>query len=331
MAGSVRMMGGPEFDETETFGIDVLSRVLDDTTALLADRRDDLNAMNVFPVADADTGTNMAATMTAMAGAVTGREPVEEYRATLTRAGLVAARGNSGLILSQFITGFVSEATSEIDGSALARCLGTAAARARAAVADPVEGTMITVADAAASAAVSIVDAAVSPAFGSSQDRPAPVLTSVAQSACDAALEAVLATPDQLPVLAAAGVCDAGAAGLAQFYLALFAQVDGGTDVKARSRASLAPRSSTGTGRAAGSVVGHEYTFIVDGDARTAVQLRELLGRFGTDVVVGDGGGLLKAHVHVGSDRSGVDAMVRAVESSVGSVRDVRSEPLTVV
>ena len=183
------------------------------TRAALAARRTEIDALNVFPVPDGDTGTNLYLTFDAAidevvavhegAGILGTASLVRECH-TLKRAILLSARGNSGVIVSQIIGGIcdvvIEAEAAVIDAGLLASAFARGASAARASVAHPQEGTILTVADAGAAAAVSAA------AGGGS-------LADVAQAAVDAARDALARTPDQLEALARAGVVDAGGAG----------------------------------------------------------------------------------------------------------------------
>ncbi|WP_372452082.1 DAK2 domain-containing protein [Nocardia albiluteola] len=166
--------------------------------------RDEINALNVFPVADADTGTNLLATMRAAvdaAGAVPNPERLPSVvAAAMARAATGGARGNSGIILSQVLRG-LAEAVE--NGPLTARTLRDALRRAavlvREALSVPVEGTMLSVLEAAADQAA---------------DCSEHTLAEVALAAADGAVKALGDTPSQLGVLRDAGVVDAGARGL---------------------------------------------------------------------------------------------------------------------
>ncbi|MER6713455.1 DAK2 domain-containing protein [Streptomyces sp. NPDC000877] len=185
--------------------------------------REEIDAINVYPVADGDTGTNLYLTLESAVAAVEavfvghaagspgaeGSGPKEPTLADAARAmahgALIGARGNSGTILAQLLRGMaqvLADGTSvHADGQGLRLALRHAADSARQAVAHPVEGTVLTVAAAAADAA----DAA----GGAESD-----CGNVARAAYEGAREALAATPDQLPVLERAGVVDAGGRGL---------------------------------------------------------------------------------------------------------------------
>jgi DAK2 domain fusion protein YloV len=183
------------------------------TRAALAARRTEIDALNVFPVPDGDTGTNLYLTFDAAidevvaaheAAGILGEATLVQECRTLKRAILLAARGNSGVIVSQLVGGLcdsvIDRGSESLDALLLAEAFAHGAAAARACVAHPQEGTILTVADAGAAAAVEAAEAGGS-------------LADVCEAAVDAAQEALARTPDQLEALARAGVVDAGGAG----------------------------------------------------------------------------------------------------------------------
>lgn len=173
-------------------------------------RRVEINALNVFPVPDADTGSNMAHTMAAAVEEAEALGPgagAEEVAEALAVGAVRGARGNSGVVLSQVMRGVAqSIAEDATEGVMVAEALGSAVGFVDRAIADPVEGTVVTVLRAAAAEAREVVEEADDPAALS--------LTDVAVPATDAALVALARTPSQLPALREAGVVDAGGAGL---------------------------------------------------------------------------------------------------------------------
>ncbi|MDN5716942.1 MAG: DAK2 domain-containing protein [Janibacter sp.] len=191
------------------------------TRAALAARRAEIDALNVFPVPDGDTGTNMYLTLDqALDTARTEQErlgifgevslPVEA--AALSRSALMSARGNSGVILSQMIRG-VSEVVTAgnldvVDADAVVRAVQQGAQRARESVVRPQEGTILSVADATA------LEVARVRAEGGG-------LGDMTRAGVEAARAALSRTPEQLQVLADAGVVDAGGAGYLLFVEAL--------------------------------------------------------------------------------------------------------------
>lgn len=173
-------------------------------------RRVEINALNVFPVPDADTGSNMAHTMAAAVEEAEALGPgagAEEVAEALAVGAVRGARGNSGVVLSQVMRGVAqSIAEDASEGVMVAEALGSAVGFVDRAIADPVEGTVVTVLRAAAAEAREVVEEADDPAALS--------LTDVAVPATDAARVALARTPSQLPALREAGVVDAGGAGL---------------------------------------------------------------------------------------------------------------------
>src|ERR1700729_961499 len=192
----------------------------------LSQTRASIDALNVFPVPDADTGTNLHITLMSAADAAESLPPgaasAEVWRAAAQGA-LLGACGNSGVIVSQLLRGLadVCGAESRCDGEVVARALAHAAASARAAVSRPAEGTVLTVADAAARAGSEAASGSIAAAGGQGG------LAAVVTAAAAAAREALARTTEQLDVLAAGGVVDAGAAGLCVLLDALAAVVTG--------------------------------------------------------------------------------------------------------
>ena len=181
----------------------------------------ELNRINVFPVADGDTGTNLTLTLEAVASALTGfrERRIDRVAATVARSAVLGARGNCGMMLSQFLLGF----SGGVDGRprvSVGEFAGAFAAGARSldgAVEEPVEGTILTVVrDAAARA----VDEGAAGRPGDFVDAMAGVL--------DTARESLARTPDLLPVLAEAGVVDAGAMAFVRIVEGVVALIDEG-------------------------------------------------------------------------------------------------------
>jgi DAK2 domain fusion protein YloV len=197
-----------------------IRRWADASVHLLDAHRAELDRINVFPVADGDTGTNLVLTLRAAAEELARRsvpagraDTATEVAAALARGALRGARGSSGVILSQLARGLadvLADSPDEgecqagadgADGRTLAAALRRADELARAAVSQPVEGTVLTVLRAAATAA------------SAAADRAAP-LPEVVRAAASGAASALADTPHQLPVLARAGVVDSGGRGL---------------------------------------------------------------------------------------------------------------------
>lgn len=211
-------------------------------TGLLEEYRDTVNALNVFPVPDGDTGTNMLLTMRSAVQSAAESCPDSEDPSVATVAAALAsgaffgARGNSGVILSQFFKGF-SDALSEketLDVHDLASAFRFASDAAYKAVGTPVEGTMLTVIRSASEAV---------------QDSNTDIL-GLWETAFQASQDALSHTPEQLPVLREAGVVDAGGMGIVVLIGGAFKTLSGGhsssVDLSGLSRFHGEPNNSNG-------------------------------------------------------------------------------------
>jgi hypothetical protein len=263
----------------------------------LGHRRAEIDALNVYPVPDGDTGTNMYLTVEA---AAVSAEEVSDHRPdpgpvaeALARGALLGARGNSGVILSQMLRGVadVLATAPEPDGAHLASGLQRAADLAYAAVSRPVEGTVLTVARCAAEAA------------GATADAP---LAEVAKAASASAHEALARTPDQLPALAAAGVVDAGGMGLVVVLDALAQVLSGETPAISDPPLPVVAHEPR---------PGEEYTgpryevmYLLDAEDEGIPSLRARLDGLGDSLVVVGGGGLWNVHIHTETIGAAIEA-----------------------
>jgi DAK2 domain fusion protein YloV len=268
----------------------------------LAEHQDEIDELNVFPVADRDTGTNMALTVRAACDALAADAASTAAAAmhALARGAVLGARGNSGVIVSQILCGFASAVDTEVCGAArLQAALREGADRAYAAVAEPLEGTILTVARAAAEAGASV---------------PAATLAAVTEAALAGAVDALNRTTQQLPALARAGVVDAGGRGLVVLLDALASVVTGVRSVLAPPRRSARPRSALEALREAGSeTFAYEVQYLLEADDAAVTVLREHLARMGDSLVVaGTGEGLWNVHVHVNDAGAAIESGVEA-------------------
>ncbi|MEU8925070.1 DAK2 domain-containing protein [Kitasatospora sp. NPDC048545] len=276
----------------------------------LGQAREEIDALNVYPVPDGDTGTNLYLTVESAAAEVESRfaDPAAEPAPGLAdavramaRGALVGARGNSGVILAQWLRG-TAETLAEGGGAdQLRAALQRAADSAYQAVAEPVEGTLLTVARVAAREAVRAGDG----------------LSQVADTAYRAARDALRHTPEQLAVLAENGVVDAGGRGLVAVLGALADAVAG--------QQPMGPVALRGDVRAVESCEVHvrppgpghpafEVIYLLDAPDEALPELRGRLAGLGDSLVIGGGDGLWNVHVHV--DDAGA-----AVEAGVGAGR----------
>ncbi|MEV0593958.1 DAK2 domain-containing protein [Nonomuraea cavernae] len=257
----------------------------------LGKARAEIDALNVFPVADGDTGTNLHLTMLSAAEAVEALPDDVDAAVvwqTLAYGALVGARGNSGVIVSQALRGLAEVLKDQAD---LPAGLGRAAFLAREAVARPVEGTVLSVLTAVARAV--------------RDERGGPA--EVARRAAVAARAALRHTPEQLDVLARSGVVDAGGAGLAIILDALVAAV---TDSYSERYDVPAPTSRVSPMTEVGA--GYEVMYLLDADDSAVAGLRAELDAMGDSLVVVGGEGLWNVHVHVDEAGPAVEAGLRA-------------------
>lgn len=206
---------------SDALDADAVRRWIDVCVRDLRALRAEIDDINVYPVADSDTGSNLLHTMTA---ARDGLDALDGAGAgavltTAAAAAVRAARGNSGTILSQVLRGMATSAAEDavLDGTALVGALRAADTAATKAVARPVAGTMLSVLHAVSTALEALA----------SREEGGPSVTDVAVLAAKEAAEALANTPDQLAPLAAAGVVDAGGRGLVAVLDALVETLTG--------------------------------------------------------------------------------------------------------
>ncbi|WP_018253714.1 DAK2 domain-containing protein [Salinispora mooreana] len=270
----------------------------------------EIDHLNVYPVPDGDTGTNLVLTLTSAQQALAMElDPLPEDGPTphgralrlMARGALLGARGNSGVILAQILRGFADAlaAVPVVRGRALAAALRAAASAAYAAVAAPVEGTLLSVATAAARAA---------------ERAGRDELGTVARAAADEAAQALGRTPQQLPALARARVVDAGGRGLCLLLDALVEVVTGERPARPEltGRSSHPPADDARESR--WSTYAYEVQYLLDAEPAAVARLREELGALGDSLaVVGDGAvGTWNVHVHVDDVGAAIEAGVVA-------------------
>ncbi|MGI5471089.1 DAK2 domain-containing protein [Streptomyces sp. CA-132043] len=297
--------------------------------------RERIDAINVYPVADGDTGTNLYLTMESAARAVdavfeghaaSGTAPgLADAVGAMAHGALIGARGNSGTILAQLLRGMteVLAAPGAVQGcdaehgtaDALGRALRRAAASTYEAVAHPVEGTVLTVATAAADAAEGVA--------------PDGDVVAVARAAHEGAGKALEATPGQLAVLGRAGVVDAGGCGLVAVLGALADALSGERTAAAGGvRIAVgAPAVRAGTDpvavvadaggcgadeHAAADGPAFEVIYLLEAADDAVARLRTRLDGLGDSLVVVGGDGLFHVHVHVDDAGAAVEAGIEA-------------------
>ncbi|MFD7947577.1 DAK2 domain-containing protein [Streptomyces sp. NPDC059744] len=272
-----------------------------------------IDAINVYPVADGDTGTNLYLTVESAAGAVeavfAGHETGASVPAladavrAMAHGALIGARGNSGTILAQLLRGMAGVLADGHDADHLRLALTRAATAARQAVAHPVEGTVLTVATAAAEAA--------------GRTAGDPSAQAVVQAAYEGARTALDETPGQLAVLGRAGVVDAGGRGLVTVLEALVEAVSGETPEHGIWVApDIAPVTTAAAEdcAAGGPQDGpaFEVIYLLEAGDDAVDRLRTRLDGLGDSLVVVGGDGLWNVHVHVDDAGAAVEAGVEA-------------------
>jgi DAK2 domain fusion protein YloV len=293
-------------------------RFVDIAVDALAGAREEIDALNVYPVPDGDTGTNMYLTMAAARDAVkdavteqgvTGRDAVFEV---FTRGALLGARGNSGVILSEMLRAIIRRIAEakpeERNGAVMVDALRRATEASYAAVGTPVEGTMLSVCKAAADAAAELV--AKDPMV-----RSRDVLTTSARGA----REALARTPEQLQTLKDAGVVDAGGRGVVVILDAAETaltgkrppQVEPGRRVPRPNLGQQSPAQPGADLLVAGGPA-YEVMYLLDAPDDAISGLRRTLASLGDSLVVVGGEGLWNVHVHVDDVGAALEAGIEA-------------------
>lgn len=253
-----------------------------------------INTLNVFPVPDGDTGTNMLLTMRSAYNEIADDEETDAgtIAQALSHGALMGARGNSGVILSQLWRGFARALDDQayIDAELLALSLREASDTAYKGVIKPVEGTILTVSRAVAEAAEA--------AAGETADM-AHILAQVVSKA----REALEQTPEQLPVLKQAGVVDSGGAGLVTILEGMLMFVQGtlpATEI-APSEAGLLQDTHTQRALTDEDVFNYPYDvqFIIQGENLDVMKARQFIDEMGDCALVVGDDATIKVHVHV--------------------------------
>lgn len=264
-----------------------LKRLIGAGLAWLERHQQMINALNVYPVPDGDTGTNMLLTMQSAYQEIqeSPEDEVGVIAQKVAHGALMGARGNSGVILSQIFRGFARalEGVEAFDTVGLAAALREAAATAYKGVIKPVEGTILTVAREAAEAAVGAA---------ASSDDLAYVLAQVVYEA----RESVTRTPSLLPVLAEAGVVDAGGQGLHIILEGMLRHTRGeqlSVDDDLAAAMHLQDLHVEGE-----EGYGYDVQFIIQGERLNVEEIRETIAAMGDSALVVGDSRAVKVHVH---------------------------------
>ena len=299
----------------------------------LATHRAMLNRLNVYPVPDGDTGTNMALTVDAVERELTAAEAegrqldMDALATSLSHGSLMGARGNSGVILSQVLRGMAGAlrdagsrdgADAGVGPADLADALARASASAYAAVNNPVEGTILTVAKAASQGAARSLDT-----------DPGASVARVLEAAREDAAEALARTTSQLPALRSAGVVDAGGAGLLLLLDSFLFEVEG-RPIQAPPAPTGVPTSATaGSGASPdreatersedATDLRYEVMFFLDAPDESIPGFRSVWASYGGSIVIVGGNGLYKCHIHTDEIGAAIEAAIE-----IGRPREIQ-------
>lgn len=294
---------------------------------VIADR-DALNRINVFPVADGDTGSNLAYTLGSLLNGALSRRSrhIGELLKQVGDDAIDGARGNSGAILAQFLFGVAEYARAQpgLDAATLAAAVRHGAGNARAALAHPVEGTILSVINAFA-------DALDEAARASADGDPRPGFA----QALARARSALARTPSQMAVLQRAGVVDAGAQGFVDLLEGIAEFVDGGPRALRMRAAAAAANEACGHGHGHGEAVPAAHDAVdplkrwcseclLLGEALPRDALRDALEAIGADsLVLAGGAARMRVHGHVGAPQALFD-----VCAGFGSVEGMKADDM---
>ncbi len=286
-----------------------LYRAFQGAAKWLAAHAADVNALNVFPVPDGDTGTNMMLTMESALKEVESRplDTAGEVAAALSHGALMGARGNSGVILSQIIRGMARalEGSVTFDGPKLADALQGATQTAYRAVSKPVEGTILTV----------MKDSAEAAARAARRD---PGLLNVLGEAVKEAWASVERTPTLLAILREAGVVDAGGQGLAVLFQGMLYFFNGELEQRLVGSRVPFPEEMAFVDVHGDEEFGYCTNFILWGQDLQVEAIREHISRLGSSAVVAGDEHWVKVHVHTEHPGTILDYAV-----GLGSLRQI--------
>ena len=296
----------------ESLGPDDLKRAVVVYRDLLREHKDRINRLNVYPVPDGDTGTNMSLTLDSVVSELDGATDMQSVGKAMSHGSLMGARGNSGVILSQVLRGLADgidgAPTATADG--LKSALANASTAAYAAVMRPVEGTILTVVKAAAAGAAQ-----------------GDTLITVLDRARDAAGTALEETPEQLPVLKQAGVVDAGGAGFLLLLDALLHVADDRPLPDAPSADASVPTIDTAAvddvHHDSVSDLRYEVMYLLEAADETIPHFKNVWAGVGDSIVVVGGDGLWNCHIHTDDIGASIEAALDAGRPRNSRVTDL--------
>jgi len=295
--------------ELDVLGADEIRRTVVTFRDAMRAHAPGINRLNVYPVPDGDTGTNMARTLDAVVAELdTANEGMESTCKAISHGSLMGARGNSGVILSQILRGFVGTINdareSKVNATHVAEALKRASGAAYEAVLKPIEGTILTVVrESADAAAVAVSNGA--------------TLSATLRAARDAGRDALARTPEMLPVLKDAGVVDAGGAGFLLLLDSAIHVVDGepmpepdeSAGPSAEQLEAVALRHHD-DGTTDVSELRYEVMFFLDLEDAKSADFKRAWGAIGDSIVVVGGDGLWNCHIHTNDIGAAIEAPI---------------------
>ena len=295
----------------EQLGADALRHTLVTYRNTLKRHQADLNKLNVYPVPDGDTGSNMARTLDAVVAELDKHpDSLDETYNAISHGSLMGARGNSGVILSQILRGL--SATLKVAGEhgavKVAEALKAASVAAYDSVLKPIEGTILTVVRESADAAVRAAG-------------DGATLAAMLRVARAAGRESLANTPELLPVLKEAGVVDAGGAGFLLLLDSALHVVDGEplpepenlSGPNTEQLIAVMKRGETDAANGAGvdvSELRYEVMFLLEIDDTKSREFKLKWGEIGDSIVVVGGDGLYNCHVHTNDIGAAIEAPI---------------------
>jgi DAK2 domain fusion protein YloV len=301
----------------ERLGASEIADVIRTYSGALGLHRAAINRLNVYPVPDGDTGTNMSLTLESVSAEMADAEDLASVCKAISHGSLMGARGNSGVILSQILRGFADTIlrADGLDVASLADALHNASEAAYGAVMRPVEGTILTVA------------AATSEAAREAAGRGDELVTAL-EAIRDHAAATLARTPEMLDVLATAGVVDAGGAGFVLFVDSMLTVVDGRPLPEPEVTSGGVAGGSGRTGEASGGTaeggkdiadLRYEVMFLLDAQDSCIGDFREAWSAIGDSIVVVGGDGLWNCHIHTDDIGTSIEAGI-----AVGRPHNIR-------
>ncbi len=294
---------------TEKIDAKGMAKLIHGSLEALGRHRDEINALNVFPVPDGDTGTNMYLTMQAVTKEMekAGDSSMASLCQAVARGSLMGARGNSGVVLSQVLRGLtqVLEEHESVGVHELARALKRGSEVAYRAVMKPVEGTILTV----------VREASEEGERAAGETRK---LEDWLAAVAKRARESLAKTPDLLPVLREAGVVDAGGMGFVVMLEGMLSALSGRPLEEVEDEFCPEKKVEETTTATSGEDYRYELQFLLECGEEGMEEFRKELAKLGGSVLVVGGDGLYRVHLHT-------DQLGRAVElaSARGRMREV--------